>query len=307
LPFGNFLRNNKVVPNFDEKRNDFESYGFACGRWTPAVMPHTDRHNEIELNLLEHGSLTYLRGGEKLTIQAGRLAVFWAAIPHQVIQFKDTTDYFVMTIPLVWFLQWRLPEHLRQLILHGRIVMEPDSARLPADLTQFQCWMEDVASPSEERHHISLLEVEARLRRLALRVKPNALDQKRRHSTTVLGRGSLSRVQNMASYIAEHYTEPLTIEMISQHVGLHPNYAMAVFHRVFGYTVISYLTQQRLSHAQRLLTTTEDKILDIALGSGFGSLSRFNEAFRRAFSCTPREFRHQHQIEQTSAGVPDPV
>jgi len=46
-----------------------------------------------------------------------------------------------------------------------------------------------------------------------------------------------------------------------------------------------------------LLVTTEDLVLNIALSAGFGSLSRFNEAFRRAFGCTPRDYRKQHQLD----------
>jgi AraC family transcriptional regulator, melibiose operon regulatory protein len=51
-----------------------------------------------------------------------------------------------------------------------------------------------------------------------------------------------------------------------------------------------------LSHAQRLLVTTGEQIVNIALSSGFGSLSRFNEAFRQSFGCTPREYRRVHQL-----------
>ena len=62
----------------------------------------------------------------------------------------------------------------------------------------------------------------------------------------------------MARFIAQNYTQPLTAETIGQHVGLHPNYAMALFQQTFGTTLIKYVTQHRLSHAQRLLVTTKD-------------------------------------------------
>ena len=39
-------------------------------------MPRPDRHNEIEINLLTSGSLSYLLGGRRTTIEADRLAVF---------------------------------------------------------------------------------------------------------------------------------------------------------------------------------------------------------------------------------------
>jgi AraC family transcriptional regulator, melibiose operon regulatory protein len=259
-------------------------------------MPRCDRHNEIELNLLEEGSLTYLLSGQKVTIPAGRLAVFWAGIPHQIIGFESGAEYFVVTIPLVWFLQWRLPGHLVQPVLHGRMVIEPDEGRLAVDRAQFQAWLEDVSAQAEERHHISLLEIEARLRRLALQVAPGTAGQPRKHAPSVLGQGRLSRAEQMACLIAQRYTEPLTAETISRHAGLHPNYAMDLFQRTFGTSMLKYVTQHRLSHAQRLLVTTEDLILSIALNSGFGSLSRFNEAFRQAFGCTPREYRKLHQL-----------
>lgn len=46
--------------------------------------------------------------------------------------------------------------------------------------------------------------------------------------------GGLNRVEQMACYIAQHYTEPLTAEQISQSAGLHPNYAMALFKKALG-------------------------------------------------------------------------
>jgi len=95
----------------------------------------------------------------------------------------------------------------------------------------------------------------------------------------------------MASHIALHYAEPLTVEEIGRKAGLHPNYAMNLFRRTFGVTLLQYLTQHRLFHAQRMLATTEALVVDVAFASGFGSLSRFNEAFKRAFGATPREFR----------------
>jgi transcriptional regulator GlxA family with amidase domain len=72
---------------------------------------------------------------------------------------------------------------------------------------------------------------------------------------------------------------------------------MALFQKTFGTTLMKYVTQHRLSHAQRLLVTTEDSIVNIAFSSGFGSLSRFNEAFRESFGCTPRGYRGLHRLE----------
>ena len=282
---------------FDPSRPDFSPYGFSCVRWTPTAMSRSDLHNEIEINLLEGGTLAYLLGGQKVVVPAGHLAVFWAGIPHQIIEFESLTEYFVLTIPLAWFLQWRLPDRLTQPILHGRMVVEPDKGLLAPDRVRFEAWSEDLRNGSDERCNASLLEIEARMRRLALTVAADSSDRSGRKPATVVGEQQLGRAEEMAGFIAQNYTQPLTAETIGQHVGLHPNYAMSLFQRTFGTTLIKYITQHRLSHAQRLLVTTDDLILNIALSSGFGSLSRFNEAFRQAFGCTPREYRKLHRLE----------
>ena len=108
--------------------------------------------------------------------------------------------------------------------------------------------------------------------------------------------GGLNRAEQIALYIARHYTEPLTAEQISKSVGLHPNYAMALFKKTLGITIVDFLTQHRVSHAQRLLATTDDKVIEIAYSSGFGSLSRFHESFVRWCGCPPKEYRKKHRV-----------
>jgi len=257
-------------------------------------MPRPDRHNEIELNLLEHGSLTYLLGGTKVTVQAGRMTVFWAAIPHQIIGVGDKSSYHVATVPLAWFLQWDLPPRLVDPILHGRMIAEPRAKEGPRDATAFARWQQDLSRPTQTKRHIVLLEVQARLMRLGLALPPEPAPRARA-SAASLESPALSKAEEIACFLAQHYREPLTTEQIGKAVGLHPNYAMNLFKKVFATTLTQYLTQHRLSHAQRLLATTNGKILGIAMDSGFGSVSRFNDAFRRAFGCSPREYRQEHR------------
>jgi AraC-like DNA-binding protein len=280
--------------SFDASRPNFAPYGFTCERWTPVPMKRADRHNEIELNLLKHGALTYLLGGNTVTIPAGRLAVFWAAIPHQIISSKDKTEYFVATIPLAWFLQCQFPAHFVDAILHARVVLDPDPQTRGGDLEMFERWVHDLGEPHPSWRRAALLEIEARLLRFALSVPVEAeVDRKRQAGPVLIETGGLNRVEQMALFIAQHYTEPLTAERISQAAGLHPNYAMGLFKKALGITLIDCVTQHRVSHAQRLLAVSDEKVIEVALSSGFASLSRFHDAFKKACGCSPREYRHK--------------
>ena len=280
------------MTSFNHARPDFAPYGFTCVRWEPVPMQRPDRHNEVELNLLERGSLTYLLGGDTVTIPARRLAVFWAAIPHQIISSKDNPEYFVATIPLVWFLQCKFPTHFVDAVMHARVVLDPDPQTRKGDLEMFDRWVHDFEKQDPQRQRASFLEIEARLLRFASAIPAETSSLKARsQAQPPVETGGLNHVERMACFIARNYTERLTAEQISSAAGLHPNYAMAVFKRSMGITMIDCVTQYRVTHAQRLLATTDEKIIDVALSSGFVSLSRFYEAFNKWCGCSPKEYR----------------
>ena len=286
--------------SFDSSRPEFAPYGFTCQRWTPVPMKRPDRHNEIELNLLRHGSLTYLLGGNTVTIPSGRLAVFWAGLPHQIISSQDNPEYYVATIPLAWFLQCRFPAHFVDAILHARVVLDPEPQLHGGDLEMLERWVEDLAQPNSQRQRIAFLEIEARLFRFALAVPvASTTTRKKPTAPSILPAGGLNHAEQIALYIARHYTESLTVEQISQAVGLHPNYVMTLFKKIMGITLIDCLTQHRVSHAQRLLATTDEKIIEVAFQSGFGSLSRFHEAFKKWGHGSPKKYRKQHRVNVT--------
>jgi AraC-like DNA-binding protein len=291
---------------FDPNRPDFTPYGFTCVRWSPSPMRRPDHHNEIELNMLQSGWVTYLLGGRKVRIEAGHLSAFWAAIPHQIIDYGDETEYFVATIPLSWFLQCELPETFIQPLMQGGVLSEPNTVRSVFDAALFTQWEEDLLHGGTATKDIVMLEMEARLRRLAGSL-PSRREQKRRTQRLSLRAGGLNKVEQMACLVAQRYTEALTVAEISKAVGLHPNYAMGLFKKTFGTTLIDYLTRHRISHAQRLLATTDKKIVEIAFASGFSSISRFNEAFRAACGCTPREYRTEHETSETDRVEPGPL
>ena len=281
------------MAKFDPRRPDFAPYGLTCERWAPAAMARPDRHNEVEINLLAKGSLTYLLGGRKETVAAGRLTAFWAAIPHQVIA-ANTGTYLVATVPLATFLEWRLPDRVTQPLLHGRLVVEASPARSAEDWAMLGRWHDDLrhAAKQADRSTAVTLEMQARLFRLSLSMR----DRSKAPPTRRSAGHALTKAEQMACFVAEHYLEPLAVEDIGRHVNLHPNYAMSLFRQAFGTTLTDYIAQHRVAHAQRLLATTDEQIVAIALASGFGSISRFNDVFRRSCGCSPRDYRRQHVV-----------
>ncbi len=247
-------------------------------------MHRPDRHNEIELNLLLNGSLTYLLGGRRTKVEAGKLALFWAAIPHQVVEFEGEVPYFVVTVPLIEFLRMGLNSNVVNRILIGELLT--DSSGFELDQLKFRQWEQELQENDTAAKRASYLEVQARLLRFSRGASTTP-----EHASAL----QLSRADELACYIAQNYHLELTSQSIADVIGVHPNYAMNLFRETFGTTMTTFVTQHRISHAQRLLVTTDDAILNIALDSGFQSLSRFNEAFKAICRCSPREYRKSHR------------
>jgi len=277
--------------SFDPNRADFEPYGLTCTHWQPSPMQRPDHHNEVELNFLKSGSVTYIHGGKKTVVQVGKLSAFWAAIPHQIIDFSHETEFFVATIPLQHFLQWRLPEEFVQPLMRGQFLCEDSTDKASSDTYLFQHWELDLLDDLPRNEKPVILEMQARLTRFALNCPAISESQSVRNHLASVSDSGLNKVEKMACFIAKNYTQKLTVRQVGEHVNLHPNYAMNLFQKTFGTTLINYLTQHRVSHAQRLLSTTDMPITEIALQSGFLSISRFNDAFCRACGCSPREYR----------------
>jgi AraC family transcriptional regulator, melibiose operon regulatory protein len=282
------------MTSFDPNRPTFASYGFTCELLRPTHMPRPDQHNEIEVNFIVAGSVTYLIGGQRVRIPAMQFTAFWAVIPHQIVDFDSGSEYYVATLPLAWFLQCRPPEALVKALLQGEVVTEDRPDRGASDHALLASWAADMAASNELLCRAVRLELEARLIRLAdsaPALGPRLTGQRRKTSS----QGGLNRVESMACYIAQNYTKPLSVNDIAQIVHLHPNYAISLFRKTFGITLLNYITNCRISHAQRLLITTDDKVLHIAMRSGFGSASRFNAAFLEHCECSPRQYREQRR------------
>lgn len=275
---------------------DFTTYGLSCVRWIPRPMQRPDHHNEIQLNLLVHGRVNYLLGDRILQVKTGRLTAFWAAIPHQIFEYEQATEYFVATLPLAWFLQCQLPDVLEQPLMRGEVVEESLAARTEIDTAIFRQWEGDLRQASPMNREIVTAEMKARLQRLALSMASIRPDHAQKRAPARLQVGGLNKVERIVLHIARNYMHPITADEIGRAAGLHPNSAMRLFKKTFGSTLVDHLTHHRVFHAKRLLATTDQKIVDIAFQSGFNSISRFNEAFRRGCGCTPRAFRAEHDM-----------
>ena len=99
-------------------------------------------------------------------------------------------------------------------------------------------------------------------------------------------------IRRAKAFLDAHFTDRLQLSDVADAVGASPVYLTDVFRRFEGISLQRYVTQLRLARALMELPHSTE-ITHLALDLGFSSHSHFTLAFRRAFGCTPSEFRRK--------------
>jgi AraC family transcriptional regulator, melibiose operon regulatory protein len=271
----------------------FGDHKFCAGKSTDVQrMPGPHMHSQIELNFVLEGRMTYWFDGRELSVDAGRLLLFWGMIPHQVTAVEKPTRFVCLYVPMSVFLGLPALSHLREAMFRGAVIEALDIR--PYDKDVFKRWREELLSGEDQVEQIVRDELTARVRRIDregwrdLRDLAAALPHAANHDAE-----RALHIENMSRYVGEHATEDITIDKVAAAAGLHPNYAMTLFKRSVGLSINQAIIRHRLDTAQSLLISTELPVASIAFECGFSSLSPFYEAFKKRFHVSPSELREK--------------
>lgn len=105
----------------------------------------------------------------------------------------------------------------------------------------------------------------------------------------------LNLVQQALVYIDNHYTEPITLDILAKDLKASKFYISRIFNNKLHTTFNSYINNKRIQFAKHLLITTKLSITDISFQSGFDSARTFYRAFNENCGYTPREYRNNNQ------------
>jgi AraC family transcriptional regulator of adaptative response / DNA-3-methyladenine glycosylase II len=92
-----------------------------------------------------------------------------------------------------------------------------------------------------------------------------------------------------------------TVDELALRVGVGARHLDRLFAEHVGVSPVAVAQTRRLHFAKQLLDETSLSITQVAMTAGFGSLRRFNEAYRTAFHCTPSATRRRRPTQVTSA------
>lgn len=259
----------------------------------PRIMLRPHWHAQIEVNYVMRGTVHYRMGSHTVRLNAGQMCLFWGGQPHQMDESSDDSIYTGAHLPLVHFFRMRLPPAVSGMLMNGATMLTSATDR--ADEENFPRWVRYVTSGDDVRAQHAVEELLLRVERMFFEPYSVVSSDKSPLNDNASATPSISVVR-MCDFIAANFLEEIDAGDIAAAAGLHPKYAMNLFRRSTGMTLIKYLTLLRLSRAQAMLVNGNYSILQIAMDSGFGSVSAFNKAFRLIAGMSPSDFRRDVRV-----------
>lgn len=98
-------------------------------------------------------------------------------------------------------------------------------------------------------------------------------------------------IAEIQSYIRQHYSENITLNMLAELYYMHPNYLSRLFKEKTGQNFVDYLVDVRMQKVKELLRTSDCKIVEICSAVGYDNPRSFSKAFKHHTGMTPKEYR----------------
>lgn len=97
-------------------------------------------------------------------------------------------------------------------------------------------------------------------------------------------------VQKMQSFINANIDRDISLTQLAQAASFSPWYSARIFKELTGYSPADYIRRLKLSASALRLRDENVKIIDVAFDLGFASVDGYQRAFRKEYSCNPKEY-----------------
>ena len=104
---------------------------------------------------------------------------------------------------------------------------------------------------------------------------------------------AMERIRDVITYVEEHFREPVSLDDVTELLGLGKEYFCRFFKKNMGMTFLSYLNEVRLAHTYDDLLNTTAPISEVMETNGFTNQKLFNSSFKALYGCTPSAVRRK--------------
>ena len=104
-------------------------------------------------------------------------------------------------------------------------------------------------------------------------------------------------------YIDQNYMNDISLDELASLAGYSTYHFSRIFKKYSNTTFINFLNRRRVKAAETMLLESENSITDVAMKSGFSSLTTFNRVFKIINGYTPSEYKKLYRMAHSGDGL----
>jgi AraC-like DNA-binding protein/mannose-6-phosphate isomerase-like protein (cupin superfamily) len=294
----------KNIPLYRMIDNDHGDLPFFIKRYTMEVPANPiHRHEYMQINYVCRGKGKHFVNNNKFEIVKGDIFVLPPYIPHQIMRMpgETLTLYEFEFVPE--FINQNFDDMDNTTAFLDFAYIEPflvseTNIKPRLNLTgETQMETEDILGEAlheyTEKNPGFILLVKALLLKLLVIVgrefsnsltDPDSQHEYSRHREAITG---------AMRYISDNHMNDLNADEVAKKFALSLSYFRYLFKSITSKTFTEYLNSMRILKAMELLKTTDKRVLDISLETGFNNVNHFNKVFRQQTGITPLSYRRK--------------
>ncbi|MPM82488.1 HTH-type transcriptional activator RhaR [bioreactor metagenome] len=232
-------------------------------------------HLALELLYVIEGEINAKIGSSEYSVHSGELALMFPNTVHDystVSKREDTEFIMVIASPLLAgdFKNTLLCAHPVYPIISSNAIHQDAVYAIKALLAD-----------KSGNNELSKLFIQLILTRVMPHLKLESNQNLSPHDLTA----------QVISYISEHFSEPLSLEILSKKFGASRYQISRIFSKTIDVKYYDYINTLRINYAKSLLQNTDQDILSIGFDCGFENQQTFNRVFKVHCNVSPKRYR----------------
>lgn len=232
-------------------------------------------HENLELLCFTKGSATVTSNELRIEVNAGDIAVINPNCLHDIFAHEET-HFYCLIVDRSFCLANHFDTNL--------ITFAPKLT--DSDIYALICEIAEEYTGKDRPYSVQTIRADV-LKTLSLLCRRYSEPITKPQTDTHL----LSSIKLAMGFISNEYQKPITLDMIAEKSGLSKYYLAREFHRITGYTIVSFINQVRCEKAKLLLAEKEQTIESIANICGYSNFSYFTRTFTSVVGMRPSEYR----------------
>ncbi len=251
-------------------------------------------HGGIEIIMPTMGGYEVIAGEEHYSLEAEDIIVIHSGVIHS-LKAPLAGERYILQFDTALLYNLKEMETLLHMIPPAIHMKKADKGSLyrfvKKKLDKIIEEYQGNSSFREASIYAALIEIYVKLGRTAV-----WRDKVCRKFHSMKGHEYFGAVMSACNFINQHFMENLTLEEVARIGGFSKYHFTRIFKQYMNMTFYEYLNSRRIKKAEELLYNCGGmSITEIAMSSGFSSMSAFNRTFKMIKHCSPSGYRKIRQ------------